>query len=87
MFLKTASITHIISKYAKSIFTIGKVHKKFASEDVVGMWVILQDHKSIKSRAGLFLIIIIIIITIIIIIIRLRIRIRIIIRRRQNVFF
>ena len=53
------------------------------------MWVILQDHKSIKSRAGLFLIIIIIviIITIIIIIMRIRIRIRIIIKRRQNVFF
>ena len=52
------------------------------------MWVILQDHKSIKSRAGLFLIIIIIIIiTIIIIIMRIRIRIRIIIIRRQNVFF
>ena len=39
LFLKTASITHIIStnrKHAKSIFTIGKVRKTFAAEDVVG---------------------------------------------------
>ena len=58
LFLKTASISHIIStnrNHAKSIFTIGKLGKKFAAEDVVGEVdggdPANRSQKKIKSRA------------------------------------